>query len=289
MFKIKTILFFNRNIGAGPLAISNLALDASGLFSITSGLSSPILSGASDQFEITLDPAGATEGATITRTVEITNTDADESLFDFPIQVVVTRDVEPEIGIHESDPITGDLLSTSNPMVVFDFGSFPLNAGLGSIITEVFTIRNDGGSQLLVRRIVVESSPAGFTIGTIVDQNHPAGLVPSPTAPAVIAAGQTATFQVLLDTSNQGEFKGVVRVDNNDGDFNEDPFLFNIHSVVADPEINVLHTTQDLTSFLSIVDFGDNPVNTPVIRTLTLDNTGDGDLILGNLDLVPAG
>jgi len=91
------------------------------------------------------------------------------------------------------------------------FGS----TAIGSPLTKVFTVQNQGQQPLLLTQPI--SVPAGFTVTGF--------------GQTTLGAGESTTFSVTLTALVAGNFSGLVSFDNNDPDDN--PFAFTVSGTVT--------------------------------------------------------
>ena len=146
-------------------------------------------------------------------------------------------------------------------------------------MARTFTVTNDGDAPLTLSGLTV---PTGFTITE--------GLSAS------LAAGESDTFSVRLETASPGTKTGQISFTNNDDD--ENPFNFEITGTVTPlpaPEVTVEGNTLDITDGdttpdpSDFTDFGSvTEGDTPITRTFTVTNDGDAELTLSGLT-VPTG
>ena len=146
-------------------------------------------------------------------TVELSN-DADglvvaDAVLVEPIGVI---DPGPEISVSVGGAVVQDEDS-------YDFG----NVMQGATATRTFTVDNLGDQDLIVQPITV---PTGFTL-----------VGPNFGVDQVIPAGQSASFQLQVDSSTQGNLSGEVTFGHNDAD--ENPFNFTVQAVVG-PAVQVI-------------------------------------------------
>ena len=134
--------------------------------------------------------------------------------------------------------------------------------------TMAFVIRNDGLGQLVL---------GGVTV--------PTGFVATPLATPVLAAGQSTTFWITLQTDQAGIFAGQVSIASSD--YDESSFTFPIGGVVsASGEVTVLDSQQTVLvdGTVAPIDFGIAAQFGPTVsQTFTIRNDGLDDLFLGTL------
>jgi fimbrial isopeptide formation D2 family protein/uncharacterized repeat protein (TIGR01451 family) len=183
---------------------------------------------------------------------------------------------------------------TTPEITVFDGGA-ELTSGVSSVnlgstvpgtpLTRTFTVRNDGGAELVLGTITLPVD--GYSL-----------VAPFPASS--LAPHDSTTFTVQLDASTPGTYAGVITLGNNDND--EAPFAFQIEGEVgsvyapttpppaplaapppAVPLIDAANGAAPLISGLSNVDFGSVSPGAAAEHVLTLTNRGTADLLLGSL------
>ena len=251
-----------RNDGTGTLRLTDVAVPNG--YTLVEGLAGKLGPNESDTFTIRLDAdaTGLKEGS-----VKITNNDANEDPFTFLVTGrVEAKPTKPEIRVRRgNDDIADDQTSVG-------FGTVERGE---SAPTRTFSVFNDGDGPLTLGNVDV---PGGFTL---VDA-----------LPNSIAPGESASFTVRMDTDSTGDKQGQVRFDNNDDD--ESPFNFFVSGRVNEPaprpsEIVVLRGDENVTDGQTTIDFGTVTEGEAArTRIFTVRNTGNGDLVLGNVQ-VPAG
>ena len=217
--QIVPVDFGNVNFGATPVpkiltiyndGVVNLTL---GSVTVPDGFvfwgfsSDTIPAGGSLMFAVsmTTDTSGTWAGD-----LTIASNDFDEDPFDFAItgQVLASGEVTVKYGVI---PITD---GETTPI---DFGIVAHNA---ATVEEIFTIRNNGATQLTIGTVTV---PGGFTVTQPLE--------------TLLGPGVSTTFGVTLDSSVMGEHAGDVSFLNSDGD--ESPFNFAITGEVTGPDLVV--------------------------------------------------
>lgn len=152
-----------------------------------------------------------------------------------------------------------------------DFGVvFPGSAP----VIHTFAIRNTGTLPLTLEPVTV---PDGFT------------LVNQPISP--VAPGETAHFQVRMDSAVSGTKSGLIAFRHNAT--NLDPFTFAIRGVVREPSPVIAMSADDADSPDGTIpgsalytDFGSVPLGgTPIARWFTLRNDGELPLTIGSVAL----
>jgi Ca2+-binding RTX toxin-like protein len=192
---------------------------------------------------------------------------------DFEFGAGVPSDPVPDVAVsgNGADIADGDVTPDS-----VDHTAFGIHA-VKEVVERSFTVTNSGTAELKLSALKL---PKGFKLG-------------KDKLASTLAPGQSDTFTVVLDTVKVGDYSGVITFTTNDAD--EATFDFVISATVATPEIevsgngvNILDNDKkpgalDHTDFGSVA-YGD----APVVRTFTIDNTGDMALSIGGVT-VPAG
>ncbi|HAS40779.1 MAG TPA: hypothetical protein DCS93_09885 [Microscillaceae bacterium] len=146
-----------------------------------------------------------------------------------------------------------------------DFGQTPL----GVAVSQVFNIQNLGNENLTLSNLKL---PTGFSLlGSF---------------PSLVTSGSTASFQVQLDASDEGNATGPLSFTTNDPTQN----IFEITlsgAIINNPDINLIGNGQSIANGSTNAQaenhthFGATEVNgSPIVRTFFIENTGDGILKL---------
>jgi riboflavin synthase alpha subunit len=204
-----TQTFTVNNTGAGVLSISKLKMPKG--FVLTEGLSSTIASGGSDTFTVRIDTAKA---GLKTGTLTFTTNDPDETPFNFNFSGNViaasASTTAPEIEVTGNGTAILDNDTTPSVADDTDFGT----VAVGSTVTRTFTVGNTGEGTLNISKLKM---PKGFV------------LVEGLSSP--IAAGESDTFTVRIDTKKVGVKAGAISFTTNDPD--EGAFNFNLTGNVS--------------------------------------------------------
>ena len=186
----------------------------------------------------------------------------------------------PEINVkgNNASIASGDISPSTTDHT--NFGSVDVTTGT---VIRTFTIQNTGLSSLILSGSplvnITGTNASDFTVTTV------------PTSP-VIPSGST-TFQVTFDPSVVGIHTATLNIANNDT--NEAPYTFSIqgNGIVTAPEINIRGNnvsiiSGDVTpSIADHTDFGSvNEAAGTVVRTFTIQNTGNNSLTLSGNPLV---
>jgi hypothetical protein len=159
-----------------------------------------------------------------------------------------------------SSPAPGDIDVT--PSSATDYGSVALGAGL----TQTFTVRNLGGTNLDVTAITLQgANSADFAI----TQGE---------APVLIPPGALHRVDVRFAPTSLGPRAATLRLSSNDPD--ESPYDISMSGTGVDtpvPDIAVTPTSRD---------FGDQPTGTSVTQAFTISNMGTADLVVGPSTLI---
>ena len=89
------------------------------------------------------------------------------------------------------------------------------------------------------------------------------------------------TFVIQFDADVHGTFGGLLQILSNDAD--EGPFNLNLIAAATAPEIRIIEGDTELAGG-DTISFGSTPLGTPVTRTLTIQNVGDGELVVSGFD-----
>jgi hypothetical protein len=260
-----TQTFTVQNLGNGTLTLS--PMDGSAFpvgFSLVTNLAATTLApGESTTFTVQLD---ATTAGSFSGTIRLLSNDADEGTFGIGLNGTVTQPIvtAPEIRVwgNAVELSSGDTISLGQTLV-------------GAPVTETFTIQNVGDGDLVLSPIDSTMLPGGFSLvqGLSATTLHPTDIT---------------TFVVQFDAALHGTFGGVLQILSNDAD--EGTFSVNLSAAATLPQIHVFDANTELASGGS-VSFGSTPIGTPVTRTFTIVNAGDGGLVVSgfNGSALPAG
>ncbi len=193
-----THTFTIQNTGTAALTVSGITKSGANTADFTIGTltpASPIAAGGSATFIVTFDPTGT---SLRTATVNISNSDCDEGLYDFAIQ---GTGLGPEIVVEQ--PVGTDLVDGSASI---DFGS--VNTGSSSA-AKTFTIKNTGTADLTGLAITKDGSHAtDFTVGAL--------------GATTVAPGARTTFTVTFSPGAAGARSAAIHIASYDAD--ENPF-----------------------------------------------------------------
>lgn len=264
------VSFAIRNNGLDDLHYTNIVMPSG--FTLLAGQTSGTLA-PSEQAVFTVAMSTTNLGS-IAGVMQILSDDVDESVFDLQLFGQV-EGLPPQISIllGQTEIPTGD--PDANPPVpstVVNFGSVDQN---DNPIVRTFTVRNDAPNvtHLSLGNLVI---PQGFTLLTPL--------------PGSLNPGQSAQFQLQLNTTVAGVKGGEIRINSNDP--NVKPFIFDVAGeVIGEPgQIEVRHGATVLVDGQTApIDFGSVTEGQPgVVRTFTVRNTGSGLLEL-SMPTLPAG
>ncbi|MDB4978409.1 MAG: hypothetical protein JWM56_595 [Candidatus Peribacteria bacterium] len=141
------------------------------------------------------------------------------------------------------------------------FGSTPQ----GSAVVKTFTVQNAGTSPLILSPSTPDIT-GNFAVSAF--------------SATTIAAAGTATFTVTMTAGSVGTPSGTLSFTTNDAD--EGSYTVNVSGTVVAigaPEIAVSESSANIADGGSL-SFGPTPQNTPVVKTLTISNTGTQPLTL---------
>ncbi len=205
--------FTVRNDGESTLTLGEVTVPTG--FTVTEGLSASLAAGASDTFTVRLDTASV---GTKAGEISFATNDSDENPFNF--QITGTILPAPEITVLGSDVPIADGDTTPSAADGTDFGSMVQGE---AALSRMFMVRNDGTDTLTLGSVAI---PAGYTLTEDLSTS--------------LAAGESDTFTVQLDTATIGTYAGEISFSTNDSD--ENPFNFTITGTVAAlvvPEVTV--------------------------------------------------
>lgn len=263
-----TLIFTVKNDGLAALNLSSLTVPAG--YTIVEGLSGTLAPGESDTFTVRLDTTvvGNKPGQ-----ITFSNNDTDEDPFNFAISgKILPSGQGPIASVVQARPNL--LIDSGNTGV--EFG----NRGAAQIgPTRTFRVTNTGDTTLVLGAVSV---PSGFTL---IDGGTGASL----------AAGQTTTFTLRMETTNPGPQSGFVSFATNDDA--RDPFTFLVQGTVTvsgspTPELTIRVSQsgqlRGVANNASSFSFGTAEQGTKlskVSRTFTVINDGNGDLSVGAVTL----
>jgi Ca2+-binding RTX toxin-like protein len=237
-----TKTFTIKNTGTAALNLSNLKLPDG--FSLVGSLPGSVAVNASTSISVALN---TTTAGTYSGSLSLSNNDNNESPFDFAISGTVKPAPTPEIQV-----LNGTVDITDGSSTAIEFG----DTIVGNTLTKTFTIKNTGTAALNLSNLKL---PDGFSlVGSL---------------PGSVAANDSTSISVALNTTTAGTYSGSLSLSNNDN--NESPFDFAISGTVKPaptPEIQVLNGT-DRSDFLK----GNALAN-------KIYGFGGQDTIIGNLE-----
>jgi hypothetical protein len=140
---------------------------------------------------------------------------------------------------------------------------------VGTPVTQTFTVQNLGNGNLTLSSLVGTAFPAGFSLV-------------SDLGVTTLTPGQSTTFSVRLDATTAGTFGGTIHVLSNDADEGSFDIVLGgtvTQPIVLVPEIRVWGNGTELSSGNSF-SFGSTLLGTPVTATFTVQNVGNGDLVV---------
>ncbi|MEQ1854810.1 MAG: choice-of-anchor D domain-containing protein, partial [Chthoniobacteraceae bacterium] len=141
----------------------------------------------------------------------------------------------------------------------------------GGAVVKTFTVRSTGNLTLTLSGITKDgANAADFTVGAL--------------SSSTLAAGGSATFDVTFNPSAPGARSAAIHIGNNDAD--ENPFDLSLSGTGTAAEIGVEQPVgADLTDGSATVVYGGTLPGTPVVKTFTIKNTGDGLMSLSGVSL----
>lgn len=204
-----TKTFTIKNTGLATLNLSNLKLPNG--FSLVGSIPTSVAVNASTTISVALY---TTTAGTYSGSFSLNNNDSNESPFDFAISGTVKPAPAPEIQVFNGIYNIADGSTTA-----ISFG----NTSAGNTLTKTFTIKNTGTAALNLNNLKL---PDGFSlVGTL---------------PKSVAANDSTTISVALNTITPGDYGGSLSLDNNDS--NESSFDFAIKGTIR-PAAAILGTS----------------------------------------------
>ncbi|MBL9145610.1 MAG: M36 family metallopeptidase [Verrucomicrobiaceae bacterium] len=145
-----------------------------------------------------------------------------------------------------------------------DYGTIP--SGIATVKT--FTVRNMGALDLVVSNITKDGTNSSeITLGSI--------------SSSTIASGASATFTVTWTPAAAGARSAAIHILSNDLDEGSFDIALTATGTSSIPDIALEYPSGTVRpDSAAIIDFGTTTLNTPVVRTLTIRNTGSADLTL---------
>ena len=263
---VRTFTIQNTGTAALNISSANLLGGTSG-FSITSAPASSVAAAGSTTIQVTFDPASA---GTFNDELVIESDDADEATYTFAITGVGFV-ATPEINVQGNSVSIVDGDTTPSTADHTDFGSVTTSSGS---VVRTFTIQNTGSAALNISDAYLLDGTSGFSIT-------------SAPASSVAASGST-TIQVTFDPASAGTFNDEVVIKSDDSDEATYTFAITGFGIAPQPEINVTGNTVSIVSgdvtpaLADHTDFGSVGSTNTIVRTYTIQNTGDAPLVLGS-------
>ncbi len=198
-------VFAIENTGTSTLNITSIAVGGAD-FSILAVAPTTVAVGATENFTVRL--SGAAVGP-FNDFVTITNDDADEGTFTFPITGNITATPEPEIEVFVGTDNTGTAIVDGQTLQV-DIGS----QSQGSDLDQIFAIENTGTALLTITSITVSGTRYSVLPGI----------------PTSVAVGTTENFSIRLGGGTAGTFTTTVNIASDDA--NESTFNFDVTGTI---------------------------------------------------------
>ncbi len=226
---------------------------------------------------LTYTPNGSTGVATVSVTLtDDTSINSQAAITTASAQTFTITAAAPGIVVMGSNNLSisnGD----ADPSITdgTDFGSALVSSGT---VQRTFTIENDGNTSL--------------TLGTLsIEGTDQADFTPTQPSEASIPAGGNTTFTITFDPSAPGERSATVSIVN--GDPSKNPFTFAIQGNGTQPGLEVrgngviIASTDTILRTENGTDFGRvTLLNTQIVKTFTITNTGSAPLNLTGNPLV---
>ena len=236
--------------------------------------SATIVSNDSTSFDVRFIPGA--EGLR-TAVISISNTDSDESPFNFSVR---------GFGLASEIELSGNgavISAGDNTPTASDFTDFGTEDILTGSQAQSFTILNTGNANLTL------SNPSTYVDIT---GAHAADFTVTGVPSSPITTNNSTTFTVTFDPSAAGLRGATISIANNDLD--EDPYTYSIQGIgLATPEVSVLGNGESIAdgdiSPISTDNtaFGSKDILTSTqVNTFFIKNVGSGDLTLSGNPLV---
>ncbi|MBR10554.1 MAG: hypothetical protein CMP48_23085, partial [Rickettsiales bacterium] len=233
--------FAIENTGTADLSISDIT-SSDPSFTLSSSIEI-IAPGATETFTVTL--SGSTAGS-FTADITITNDDADEGVFVFPVTGEISIAPQPAMELYYGVSDPGELILENSTV---ELGNLIQGAGLEF----QFAIVNSGTAKLDISSINTNPS------------------VPVHSSLNEVLPGESGTFSVLLDDVDDGGFSIRITIDSNDPIV--EVFEFLVTGFIELEEVEVVDNITDETIMTNAtVDFGSTQLGSPVARSFTLFN-----------------
>ena len=253
-----SVIFTLRNEGIGDLVVSQ-AYGLASPFSIgpANGSGSDddwtIAEGETQAFTVTFSPVAAVPYSDV---LYLSNNDSDEALYSIALSGAGAAVPAPEIDV--------EALGADN---VHAHGFGPV--ALGSLLTETFTVRNEGTAGLVVSQASGLTSP--FSISPLNGSGSGDDWA--------IASGGTQVFTVTFAPVSVGMVSDLLVLVNTDSD--EDPYHITFSGTGVAPEIDVgVGGTDDVHAH----HFGPLVMGSSATATFTVRNEGTGGLVVSQVD-----
>ena len=253
---IKTVTVRN----TGTLDLTGLAVTRSGTntsdFVLSALGATTLAAGAETTFTVTFTPAAA---GSRSAALQIASNDSDENPFDITLGGTgVVGLLAPEIVVEE--PLDTVLVDGAAALA---FG----NSNIGTPIIKTVTIRNTGTADLTGLAVSNSGTNASdFAVSAL--------------GSTTLAPGADTSFTMTFTPAAAGSRSASLQIASNDAD--ENPFDITLDGtgvVRPEPEIVVEEPVgTDLVDGSASMSFGDSNIGTPVIKTVTVRNTGTADL-----------
>jgi hypothetical protein len=279
-----TQTFTIENNGTAALSLNQSQLVLPAGYSVVTPYATSVAAGSSTTLVLEID--GSTAGA-FSGSVSFPTNDVDNATFSFPVTGEIDTP-EPQMELFDGTtqilpfaPGTGYPPAGAVPAgSTVDFGTTPV----GTPVDVTLTVDNVGTADLLIPSAV--QLPSDYRLVSWNGQPFPA-----PTA-IDVAPGGSATMILELLGDFAGSYAGAATFYPNDPA--NPSFSINLTGVVDAPQAQVTLAgsavlDQSSTNQTATVNFGEATLNSPVVDTFTVTNSGTANLSLTDPIVVPYG
>ncbi|MBC8290153.1 MAG: choice-of-anchor D domain-containing protein, partial [Planctomycetes bacterium] len=245
-----------RNDGDATLSLSNVTVSAG--FEIRQQPATSIAPGASTQLAVAMltSQPGPQDGELV-----IVTNDANESSFRIAVRGEVAG---PGLVVRFGEPDGPEIIDGSQTAI--DYGNVTIGGPLDPAVT--FWVENPGTRELVISEI---QTPDGIVLTSI--------------PPIFVAPGNRHYFSTFLDNKTAGVVDGLITLQTNVPTIGE--FKFRVTGEVLVPE-TAISSGSDSLIYNATVEFDTaNAGEAGTRRTITLTNSGRGDLIVSQFHFNP--